>query len=459
MYNNSLKILICDDQDSDAFVITRNIEKAGFLVEFERVESAEELKDALLQKKWDLIICDYNIPGFGGHEALELVKSIDRDTPFILVSGMVGESTAVEMMRAGASDYLMKDSLAKLSEVVKRVIEEAKVRKERYDALEEIRINEQKHKAVIDNSLFAILIAPSNGNIIESNKAASDLFGYTENEFRNLSREDLLDINAPNFQHQVMQRDLYGSVRGEFIGIKKGGKKFHCELASVLFKDVKGNTLTSTMISDITERKLFEESLLKSKALLKKAEAVANIGSVEIDLKTGERIWSDGFYILLGLEPQSQTPSLKLFLDMLSPEIREKYVKWYYEVVNLEKEISSIEVELLRNKDDRRIFTINAIGFKDQSGVASKLIVVIQDVTEQKLINLNLEKQNAQLKEIAWAQSHLVRAPLSRLMGLVNALERDIVPADEQKKYLHYVKISAAELDGVIKEITKKAFE
>lgn len=459
MMHSKLQLLICEDQESDAFVIIRNLEKGGFLVEYERVESAEELTQAFPTRKWDLVISDYNIPGFGGREALEIVRSMNRDIPFILISGTVGETTAVEMMRAGATDYMMKDALAKLTEVVKRGLEEATVRKEKYAAIEAITINEQKYRAVINNSLFAILLAPSNGKILESNQAASELFGYSAEEFKKLTRVDLLDFTDPNLQKKVVERDLYGRAKGEFIGIKKGGEKFHCELSSVFFKDVTGNTLSSTMITDITERKLAEEHAAKSKTLLKKAEEVASIGSVEIDLKTGERIWSDGFYKLLGLEPQSVVPSFKYFIDLLSDEMREVYLKWYNEVVSLKKEFSTFEIELVRNTNDKRIFTANAVALKDAAGISTKIIIVVQDITQQKLVNLNLEKQNNQLKDIAWKQSHLVRAPLSRLMGLVNALQRDIIPRDEYRQYLNYVRESAIELDNVIKEITDKTIE
>lgn len=83
----------------------------------------------------------------------------------------------------------------------------------------------------------------------------------------------------------------------------------------------------------------------------------------------------------------------------------------------------------------------------------------IEDVTLQKQVNLNLEKQNDQLKDIAWTQSHLVRAPLSRLMGLVNVLHRNIVPKEEEAQYLTYLKDSAIELDNIIKESTQKTME
>ena len=264
-----LRLLLCEDMETDAEMIIRQLEKASYEIFFERVETAEDFKMLLYKQEWDIIISDFRIPGFGGPEALSILKQSGMDIPFVLVSGTIGEEIAVNMMKAGANDYLMKDSLIRLSEVVKREILEADYRKERKAVAELVKANEEKYHAVIDNSLLAIFLAPPGGTIMESNKAASELFGYTEAEFKKLGRNQLLDTSDPVLIEKIRERDATGSMSGECIGIKKNGERFFCEISSVIFKDIHGQDLSCSMLADISLRKNAELKLVDTNNELK----------------------------------------------------------------------------------------------------------------------------------------------------------------------------------------------
>lgn len=256
-----LHLLLCEDDEMDAGLVIRQLEKEDFNVEWERVDTADALTNALAQRQWDIVLSDFNIPGFGGVQALAIVKRSGSDIPFILVSGAIGEETAVEMMKKGASDYLMKGNLQRLGEAVKRELEEFRVRKAKEEAESIIRANEEKYRAVIDNSLYAIFLAPPAGYIQESNPAASAMFGYTREEFTRLNRYSLLDTTDEFFETRIVERDMKGRVKGEFIGIRKNGERFPCEIASVLFHDIEGKQVSCSMIADISARKNAERKL------------------------------------------------------------------------------------------------------------------------------------------------------------------------------------------------------
>ncbi len=266
----TLQLLICEDVEADAALIIRSLEKGGYVINSKRVETADEMRTALKKERWDVVISDYNIPGFGGPQALSVLRSSDVDIPFILVSGTIGEEIAVSIMKAGASDYLMKDRLVRLSEVVKREMEEAERRREWKSSAEMIQANEEKYHAVIDNSLFAIFLARPGGLILEANKAAGELFGYTIEEFTRMGRNDLLDIKEESNVDIINMRDLYGKGYGEFMGIKKNGNRFYCEVSSVIFKDINGQDMACAMIADISPRKEAELKLLNSNIELQK---------------------------------------------------------------------------------------------------------------------------------------------------------------------------------------------
>jgi two-component sensor histidine kinase len=134
-----LKVLIIEDLPDDAELVELELQKAGLDPECTRVETAAALEKALADGAWDIIISDYNLPGFDGLAALEIVKKTGLDIPFIIVSGTVGEDIAVEAVVAGAQDYVMKDNLMRVPVAVRREIQNHRHREEKRQAEKQIR--------------------------------------------------------------------------------------------------------------------------------------------------------------------------------------------------------------------------------------------------------------------------------------------------------------------------------
>jgi PAS domain S-box-containing protein len=135
----SLKLLVVEDVEDDARLVIRRLVKAGYEVDPRIVETADELRSALAEARWDLVVCDYSLPGFDAPAALEIVRAIDAHLPFIVVSGTVGEELAVATMRAGAQDYVMKDAMARLAPVVERELSEARIKRDADDGAEALK--------------------------------------------------------------------------------------------------------------------------------------------------------------------------------------------------------------------------------------------------------------------------------------------------------------------------------
>jgi len=134
-----LRVLIVEDSEDDALLLMRELRRGGYDPMFERVETATAMTAALQHQIWDIVISDYAMPHFSAQAALALLKGSGLDLPFIIVSGAIGEETAVEAMKAGAHDYVMKDNLARLGPAVQRELQEAAVRLAHRRAEEEIR--------------------------------------------------------------------------------------------------------------------------------------------------------------------------------------------------------------------------------------------------------------------------------------------------------------------------------
>jgi len=130
----SLRVLIAEDSEDDALLIVRELRRGGYLPFMHRVDSADDMKAALEAQEWDLIITDHNMPSFDSTDALRLAREYDPNVPFILVSGSIGEEIAVDAMKAGAHDYVMKDNLTRLLPAIQRELREAENRRAHQEA-------------------------------------------------------------------------------------------------------------------------------------------------------------------------------------------------------------------------------------------------------------------------------------------------------------------------------------
>lgn len=137
-----LRVLIADDSENDALILLHALRKAGYQPAHERVCTVSAMKAALQRQAWDIVISDYEMPGFGGFEALQLLQESGQDLPFILVSAVVSEETAVAAMKAGAHDYIMKRKLARLAPAIERELREAQTRAARKAAEAALRLSE-----------------------------------------------------------------------------------------------------------------------------------------------------------------------------------------------------------------------------------------------------------------------------------------------------------------------------
>ena len=137
-----IRILVIEDSVDDTELMLLEFEKAGYDPTWERVETPETMRAALEEKEWDIIISDYSMPHFSGPDALKLMQEFGIDLPFIILSGTIGEDVAVNCMKAGAHDYLLKDNMVRLVAAVEREIREAKVRLERRQSQEALRESE-----------------------------------------------------------------------------------------------------------------------------------------------------------------------------------------------------------------------------------------------------------------------------------------------------------------------------
>lgn len=138
-----MRVLIVEDNDSDAALVVHTLEQAGFKPAWDRVETAEDFL-AALDPQLDVILADFNLPAFGAPRALDLLKARGIPVPLIVVSGSIGEERAVQVLQNGAADYLLKDRLARLGPAVRRVIDERRLQADKRQADLALRESEER---------------------------------------------------------------------------------------------------------------------------------------------------------------------------------------------------------------------------------------------------------------------------------------------------------------------------
>ncbi|HMD83091.1 MAG TPA: response regulator [Terriglobia bacterium] len=269
-----LRLLQIEDSESDADIILRLLMQSGFEVFSHRVEDGEGLRHALEDPTWDVIIADYHLPGFDAPGALRILQECGHDIPCIVVSGKMGEDTAVEMMKSGAHDYLTKNNLTRLAPAVERELAEAAARRESKQAQEELRGSEERLALAVDATQIGTFdFYPQTGKLIWS-KFARQHFGLsTEME---VSYDTFLNALHPADRDRVTQT-LQNALRyengGDYVdeyrtlGVEDGQERWLSSRGRVFFDAQSQPFRFVGVILNITERKRLEQQLLQAQKL------------------------------------------------------------------------------------------------------------------------------------------------------------------------------------------------
>ena len=214
-----LRILLVEDHPIDAELVIAALELSGVGFSSVRVVAGEAQFVAELAQAPDLILCDYNLPSFGAMEALRLVKERKLPIPFIIISGSIGEETAVEAIKAGADDYLLKDRLGRLGSAISRAIEEKQLRTAAERAEENLRQSEYKYRCLFDHLLDAAFLCDSiTGRIIDTNQRGVSLL--------NMERAAILGARLDRFIPADAWSLVQGLALAESGAVSENASKF-----------------------------------------------------------------------------------------------------------------------------------------------------------------------------------------------------------------------------------------
>ena len=268
----ALKALIVEDSEEDAQLLLSELRRGGYLVTFERVENAEQMRNALTQEKFDIVFADYSLPQFDAPHALELLKQSGHDIPFIIVSGTVSEDVAVQAMRSGAHDYLTKNNLKRLLAAVQRELREAEQRKAHRKADEAWRISDSQYRILFDSNPQPMWVYEAKTlRFLAVNEAAIQHYGYSRSEFMSMTIKSIRtqDTIPALLKETSLDSDAF-SNSGVWKHKKKDGSLIDVEVTShgIVFG---GKQAQLVLALDVTEK------LKVRYALQEKADELASM--------------------------------------------------------------------------------------------------------------------------------------------------------------------------------------
>ena len=257
-------MLIVEDSEFDARLLGTLLRTGGWEVSSRRVSTASDLEQALVGEDWDLILCDHTMPGFSAPEALRVVQRVGRDIPFIIISGGIEEGVAIDAMKSGAHDFLMKGALGRLVPAVQRELKEAGIRRARRAAEETLRESELRYRSVWDNSTDAVLLLDASGVIRFANPANLPVFGWDPGDLVGLGLDVLQPAELPPGHWWQSFRASGTAKSTETLARRRDGSRVDIDLALTEMR--MGSDLWIVIFSrDITERRRAEEEIRRSR--------------------------------------------------------------------------------------------------------------------------------------------------------------------------------------------------
>lgn len=377
--DTSLRLLMLEDNPLDAELVLLELRRAGFDPEWQRVEAEAEYLDRL-EPELDIILSDYEMPTFSGPRALELLKESGMDIPFIIISGTIGEDVAVDVMKQGATDYLLKDRLVRLGIAVRQAIEQGRLRRERTKAKDELRWKTAFLEAQVNSTLDGLLVVDAHGRKILQNQRMADLFKMPKQIAEALDDKEQLEwvtgmtVNPSSFIERVLHLYTHpDEVSRDEIELKNGTVLDRYS-SPVIGKDGKyyGRIWT---FRDITESKHAGDRLLEQASLLDKARDAILVR----DLEHGITYWNKSAELLYGwtaAEVMGRKASELLYRDRraLEPAIATilRDGEWRGQIEQINKAGEPILVEAR--------WTL----VRDDAGRPKSILAINTDITEKK---------------------------------------------------------------------------
>ena len=391
----AIKVLVVEDSEDDTRLAMLTLRRAGFEPQYRRVEDADSLLAAISDEPWDAVLSDSRLPTFSGVDALRLFRKSGLDIPFIFVSGTMGEETAVEAMKAGASDYVMKENMARLAPALERELQQAAMRAERRQA----QLDRDRHfdllQAIADNTKAVIYAKDLHGRYLMVNRRFLDLFHLDAEAVIGKNDSELFPPQTASALRSVDRRVVVAKapITEEEVVPNDDGPRTYVSVKSPL-RDRDGRVLGVFGIStDISERKRSEDALRASEERTRLIIDAALDAVVTIDADGVIIEWNPQAEISFGWQ-RGEAIGRPLTDTIIPPRFHDAHRRGLLRYQKTrEANVLNQRIELAALHRDGHEFPVELTITPIRSGLTLVFSAFVRDITERKLAESRLQEQ------------------------------------------------------------------
>ena len=444
-----LNILIVEDSPDDAALLIDELQTAGFDPKWKRVQTEPEFRDSL-NSSLDLILSDYSMPKFSGLRAVDLLRESGLDIPFILVSGTIGEEKAVEAMRHGIADYLLKDRIGRLGNAVERALEQKRLREYHRQMQHEMKLQ----ATALDTAANGIVITDRAGSIIWVNSAFTALTGYSAAEVVGRTPRVLKSgLHDEKFYRDFWQTIISGQTWcGEFINRRKNGSIYHDAHTVTPVRSQSGKiTHFVGIMLDLTEYKHIEEQLKESEERYRTLIEQARDAVFTLKPDTTIASLNRAFEIITGFKCEEWVG--RPFSPLIHPDDLPRAIEIFRRVMQNEKP-PQFELRIRTRAGSVVTLEFTMTPYRQGKAVTS-MMGIGRDVTERK----QLEQQFRQAQkmesigQLAGGVAHDFNNILTVIQGHASLTLLDSTLSTETKESAEQISLAAERAAGLTRQL------
>ncbi len=387
MLRDTLKVLMVEDLAEDAELLIREMRSRGLKVAGRRVETSSDFEQALETFQPDLILSDYTLPGFHGTEALEIALRKRPDTPFIFVSGTIGDERAIQALKLGATDYVLKDNRVRLVPAIERAIRDVAERDAKRWAQRELEESEERFRFAMQYSSIGMALVGADGRWLGVNPALCEIVGYEESE---LMASDVQSITYPD-DRQADAAQMRGMLSRAIATyqlnkryVRKDGRVVWTQLSASLVWLQSGEPhYFIHQIQDITERMRTERALRASEERFRTIAEATQEWIWEIDAEGVYTFCSPAVESILGYAPENLLG--KNCLDIVSPNARQTVADLLIRGAAEKRGWRDLVLHLRHAAGGIRWLDNSALPLLDSQGLVVGYRGVARDITQRRL--------------------------------------------------------------------------
>jgi PAS domain S-box-containing protein len=486
----ALKVLSLEDSLPDFELIRYQLLQAGYNLDIYRTDTEPEFVSLLNQDDFDIILADYHLPSFDALSALNVRNQICPGTPFICVSGYIGEEKAIELMKQGANDYVLKDRPQRLPFAINRALKEVKEKEIKRNFETQLR----KLSSAVDQSPASVVITDTFGNIEYVNKKFCQITGYSQEESMGKNPRILKSgHHDKNFYENMWKAILSGKEwEGEMINKKKNGELYweHASIAPIL-ADNGAIAHFVAVKEDISER-------IKSDQIQQVIYSISNtaLSSVGLDelirivgVELGNLLDTTNFYIAFYQEDSG------MFSTSFGKDEKDQIDSWPAErsasglIIKYQQSLLAYDTDIARLVDageidmigtpskvwlgvplleNKRIFGVLVVqNYENRNAYKEKDKVMLEFIAQEISLAILRKKAERDLIAALWKAeesdrlksaflnnlSHEIRTPMNGILGFSDLLKEPGLSGDQQQEYIRIIEMSGARMLNIINDI------